>query len=243
MTTDQRTEQRLTPEELVQHDGKDGRPAYVAYKGKVFDVTASKLWRKGLHVRAHKAGSDLTTAMLAAPHEDDVMSRMPQIGILITEDEANGLVLAQTPWWVQLSLDHHLHPIAVHFPTALGAVAPLFALLSLFFIGSETYYTLQAVAFWNLVICALATVPAVITGVISWYYSYSAVWTPIYRIKWTFSGILLVLTYAAISVRIFAMNSPEPTGVTFWLYSVLVISHAPVVIVLGHYGGKITFPS
>ena len=181
--------------------------------------------------------------MLAAPHEDEVMSRLPQVGILIAENEVGSLAATQPPWWVQLSLDHHLHPIAVHFPTALGAVAPLFALLSFFFIGRDAYYTFQAVAFWNLVICALAAVPAVTTGVISWYYNYSAVWTPIYRIKWSFSGILLVLASAAITVRVFAMNNIEPANTIFWLYTILVILHAPVVVVLGHYGGKITFPS
>ena len=34
---------------LAQYDGKNGNPAYVAYKGKVYDVSASFLWKDGNH--------------------------------------------------------------------------------------------------------------------------------------------------------------------------------------------------
>jgi len=36
-------------QELRQYDGRDGRPAYIAYKGKVYDVTDSYLWIGGDH--------------------------------------------------------------------------------------------------------------------------------------------------------------------------------------------------
>ena len=41
------------------------------YRGKVHDVTASRLWRNGKHVNAHFAGNDLTSSMAAAPHEEE----------------------------------------------------------------------------------------------------------------------------------------------------------------------------
>lgn len=34
---------KFTREELAQYDGKNGNPAYVAYKGKVYDVSVSFL--------------------------------------------------------------------------------------------------------------------------------------------------------------------------------------------------------
>jgi predicted heme/steroid binding protein/uncharacterized membrane protein len=236
-------QRRFTPEELAQFDGKDGRAAYVAYRGKVYDVTESKLWRNGVHVRAHSAGEELTDAMLAAPHDDDVMERMAVVGILFDESEA-GAEAPSIPLPVQLSLDHHLHPIAVHFPTALGAVAPVFAILSLFFTGNQhVYETLQWIAFANLVVCALAAIPSIATGIISWYYNYAAVMTPIYRVKWGGSMVLVALSVGALLVRWLAMESLEPAGLWFWAYTVLLVLHAPTVVVLGHFGGKITFPS
>jgi len=244
MTTDAQPagSRRFSIDELREFDGKEGRPAYVAYRGKVYDVTGSKLWRNGVHVRAHSAGEELTDAMLAAPHEDDVMQRFEVVGILVDETEFGAE--AGPPWWAQLSLDHHLHPIAVHFPTALGATAPVFALLSFAFLANRPVYeTLQWIAFANLAICALASIPAVITGVVSWYYNYAAVMTPIYRIKWGGSIVLLVISASALLVRFLWMQGLEPSGAAFWVYTVLLVLHAPTVTVLGHYGGKITFPS
>jgi len=35
----------FTEEELAQCNGRNGNPAYIAYKGKVYDVSASFLWK------------------------------------------------------------------------------------------------------------------------------------------------------------------------------------------------------
>ncbi|WP_367187989.1 cytochrome b5 domain-containing protein, partial [Sulfuricurvum sp. RIFOXYD12_FULL_44_77] len=39
--------QQFSEEELRQYNGKDGMPAYIAYKGQVYDVTSSKFWKEG----------------------------------------------------------------------------------------------------------------------------------------------------------------------------------------------------
>ena len=71
--------------ELQNYDGNDGRPVYVAYKGKVYDISDSKLWRNGLHMKRHHAGQDMTTDILGAPREPDVLERYPQVGTLKKE--------------------------------------------------------------------------------------------------------------------------------------------------------------
>ncbi|MGD6807165.1 MAG: cytochrome b5 domain-containing protein [Candidatus Bathyarchaeia archaeon] len=72
---------KFTRQELSQFNGKNGKPAYVGYKGKVYDVTESYQWGDGDHM-GHEAGRDLTEQMEIAPHADDVMERMKQIGEL-----------------------------------------------------------------------------------------------------------------------------------------------------------------
>jgi predicted heme/steroid binding protein len=72
----------FTAAQLVEFNGKNGKPAYVAYKGVVYDVTESYQWLDGDHL-GHEAGKDLTETMEIAPHSEDVMERMKKIGTFV----------------------------------------------------------------------------------------------------------------------------------------------------------------
>jgi predicted heme/steroid binding protein len=72
----------FTPDELSKFDGKEGRPAYVAYNGKVYDVTEANLWSEGNHMGEHNAGKDLTQEMEASPHGNTVVENMKIVGVL-----------------------------------------------------------------------------------------------------------------------------------------------------------------
>jgi len=72
---------------LCQFDGKDGRPAYVAFRGDIYDVTGSRLWKNGSHVMRHAAGADLTDALKNAPHGEDKILAMPRMGKLLMSGE------------------------------------------------------------------------------------------------------------------------------------------------------------
>ena len=78
------SQKQFTLDELKKYDGKDGRPAYIAYKGKVYDVSDDFLWVEGDHQGEHVAGKDLTEDMSRAPHAEDVLERVPLIGVLVT---------------------------------------------------------------------------------------------------------------------------------------------------------------
>jgi predicted heme/steroid binding protein len=68
-------------EELSRYNGKD-MPAYIAFEGKVFDVSSSFLRKDGRHQVLHTAGVDLTEAMGEAPHGEELLYRLPQVGVL-----------------------------------------------------------------------------------------------------------------------------------------------------------------
>jgi predicted heme/steroid binding protein len=74
--------QELTAEQLVEFDGTDGKPAYVAYEGTVYDVTESAMWDSGDHEGMHSAGHDLTEEHDDAPHEA-LVTDFPVVGTLI----------------------------------------------------------------------------------------------------------------------------------------------------------------
>lgn len=70
---------QFTIEELKGFDGRDGKPAYVAYKGTVYDVTESAMWGDGDHEGMHQAGADMTTEHEDAPH-DVYVTDFPEVG-------------------------------------------------------------------------------------------------------------------------------------------------------------------
>jgi len=70
--------------ELARFNGKNGAPVYIAYNGKVYDVSQSFLWKDGNHEVLHSAGKDLTEAMKEAPHGGEVFEKFPVVGTLRT---------------------------------------------------------------------------------------------------------------------------------------------------------------
>jgi predicted heme/steroid binding protein len=72
----------LTLEELKAFDGKEGRRAYVAVDGIIFDVTDSPLWASGTH-NGNQAGQDLTQALAGAPHGPEKLENVVEIGVLV----------------------------------------------------------------------------------------------------------------------------------------------------------------
>lgn len=73
---------RFTAAELAAFDGRSGKPSYVGYKGKVYDVSSSSLWTGGEHLDGHPAGKDLTLELADAPHGEEVLVEMPVVGEL-----------------------------------------------------------------------------------------------------------------------------------------------------------------
>ena len=71
----------FTKDELAKYDGSDGI-AYVAYNGKVYDVSQSFQWRKGIHQIIHHAGRDLTAVLKQAPHGPEMLDKFTVVGRL-----------------------------------------------------------------------------------------------------------------------------------------------------------------
>jgi len=80
VSRDLKNKDEFTIEGLAQFDGKEGRPALIAFEGKAYDVTNSKLWKGGEHLKKHSAGTDLTGALKGAPHGPDKVLAMPLAG-------------------------------------------------------------------------------------------------------------------------------------------------------------------
>ena len=73
--------QTYTKQQLALRNGQDKPQIWIAYKGIIYDVTDSRLWKNGNHYE-HWAGQDLTDELAHAPHTEAVFAKFEQIGIL-----------------------------------------------------------------------------------------------------------------------------------------------------------------
>jgi arsenite oxidase small subunit len=73
---------KFSSADLQKFDGLDGRPLYIVYKGKIYDLSESKLWPQGKHLGMHTRSQNLTEAIKSAPHGEDNVFRFPLIGEL-----------------------------------------------------------------------------------------------------------------------------------------------------------------
>ena len=71
----------ITAAQLALRNGQDKPEIWIAFQGLVYDVTSSRLWRKGNHYE-HWAGQDLTDELKDAPHNEKVFDKFKAIGRL-----------------------------------------------------------------------------------------------------------------------------------------------------------------
>jgi predicted heme/steroid binding protein len=72
--------EKLSLNDLSYFDGTEGRPSYIGYKTKIYDMTGSEFWKKGAHFERHKAGEDLSDKIEQAPHDEAKILEMPLVG-------------------------------------------------------------------------------------------------------------------------------------------------------------------
>jgi predicted heme/steroid binding protein/uncharacterized membrane protein len=79
----------LTAEELA-FGGADGSPVLFAYNGVIYDASASRLWKGGVHFGKHRAGTDLTEALKLAPHGEETVLKLPAVKKLVAPEGTAG---------------------------------------------------------------------------------------------------------------------------------------------------------
>lgn len=226
-------ERTFTLEELARFDGKDGRPAYFAVDGVVYDATNSRMWRNGTHVRLHEAGRELTKPLMAAPHPADRLENVPTVGVLAEGEAAEPAVPEEdeVPSFASLLYGMHAHPASVHFPIALCVIAGLLEFVGLV-LDCPGCHT---AASYNLVLGLASSPVAIISGVVDWKYQFGGRFTSLFVWKYALSALFIAVAVLAVALLAF--------GAAPQLYRLAVIALAPVALGLGFVGGRLTFPS
>ncbi len=220
----------LTLEELREFDGKSGKPVYVAFKGKIYDVSESPLWKTGKHQGRHHAGTDLTEEIANAPHAEEVLTKFPVVGEL-RQEKPSKRTLAD---WVE---GFHPHPMLVHFPIAYSIAIPILALIYI-----STHKSSFEVASYYLLIGALLTGTAAgLLGVFSWRITYEGRVGRVFVLKATYGIALAVVVttcviWRSVDSNVLVAETPSSYG-----YLALLVILVPIVVMLGHYGEKILY--
>lgn len=227
-------------ESIKEFNGKDGKPVYLAYQGKVYDVSASRFWKTGLHMKRHPSGKDLTADIAAAPHGPDVLERYPQVGVLKKGRTAERPMPAGLENLLKSYpiLRRHPHPMVVHFPIVFMFSTMLFNLLYLL----SGYRPFEVTALHCLGGGVLFTPVGIFTGFFTWWLNYSAKTTRGIRIKIYCSLILLASSLAAFIWRIVSPEVLLSFGGGSLGYLILIFSLPVLVSIIGWYGAKMTFP-
>jgi hypothetical protein len=129
-----------------------------------------------------------------------------------------------------------LHAVAAHFSNGLIPVAVLYLLLSL--PSSDVYFdhTVE-----HLIIIVLMAIPfSFFSGIHDWRSKYKAAKAPIFIKKIRLSIALFVLCLLSVVIRLEFPDVMSHGGLLRWLYTVLLFAMLPVVVLLGHYGGKLS---
>jgi predicted heme/steroid binding protein len=71
-----------TKSQLALRNGQDRDEIWIAFQGKIYDVTKSRLWKNGKHYE-HWAGQDLTEELADAPHSETVFAKFEIVGRLL----------------------------------------------------------------------------------------------------------------------------------------------------------------
>jgi predicted heme/steroid binding protein/uncharacterized membrane protein len=241
----------IDAETLSKSDGKEGNPVYIAYKGRVIDVSKSKLWQTGVHMGRHTAGRDLTAKIAAAPHGPEVLDRYPEIGFTKVRAQAERPLPAfptreERPMPAVLArllsrypfFRRHPHPATVHFPIAFMAAASGFYVLYLV-TGAASF---EVTAVHCLGAGIFFTLLAMGTGLFTCWLNYMAKPVRQVTIKIVLSCIMLPDAVAAFVWRLSdpgILNQFQGIGA---VYLFLVLATGPLALAIGYIGGTLTFP-
>jgi predicted heme/steroid binding protein/uncharacterized membrane protein len=224
----------FTPKELSLYNGTNGRPAYVAVEGKVYDVSKSRFWENGHH-EIHHSGLDLSDELRRAPHGKEVLRNMAEVGVLLKTEKD------RLPTFVETLLERypvfrrHPHPFFVHFPLVFLVGGAVFILL---YLCRPKVAPFEQAAFMMLIMGIISTPPAIVTGLWNWWVAFSLQPTPQVFYKISLSIILVLVEITCLLIR---MRRPFEKSIRGWVYLSLMLFLAVDVLAIGFLGGQLTY--
>jgi predicted heme/steroid binding protein/uncharacterized membrane protein len=232
----------FSPEELAQADGTHDSPTLVAINGKVYDVSTSRKWIGGKHMNRHSAGKDLSSEILAAPHDTAVLERFEIVGSY--EEAPTEPIIGikgEVDAWLQNHpfFRRHPHPAVVHVPIGLMVALPVFEIAALATGSTATEWA----AYLCLILGLVALPGAIATGYFTWWINYDWKDSPIIYRKRRLALTAIVLALFAVIWRFLLVKDPVMwTDLPVMIYCGTTLALGSIVSWIGFLGGTLTFP-
>lgn len=258
----------MTKEQLKEFNGKDGKPAYIGYKGKVYDISKSDFWAGGEHMGRFKAGEDLTDSIDMSPHGEKNVFRFEAVDTLedgITQEantetvvpnsenmisDMDKKMMAKRQWYKK----NHPHPKLIHFPIGMFGFAFFVQVLAVILGGTSGGF-LSATSLIATAFGTLFLIPAIASGALSFYINYNGFANSILKQKMIGSVVLLITGVIAVLIGKMELTAaghilgPGDALASFLkynplksIYSLFTIINMAVVTFIAANGGKITWP-
>ena len=129
------------------------------------------------------------------------------------------------------------HAVASHFVNGLVPVAVLFMLLTL--VTADSY--LEHTVFHLICVASIAAPVSLLSGIRDWRAKFHGGHAPIFYHKIKLSISLTILCAAVIAIRVVCHDPIAAGGRIAWLYIGCISLTLPVVVLLGHLGGKLAY--
>lgn len=218
----------FTLSELTQYDGKEGRPAYIAYKKRVYDVSQNNFWKEGGHFGVHRAGVDLTQGLANAPHGEDVIEKLSLVGELADIRPAGRPLIEKI-------MGIHPHPITAHFTVAYGVLVPILSIL--FFLTGK--WSFESLSYTLLLLAFFSSPFTAISGYISWRIKFEKRLTKVFVTKIRFTILFIVVLGICCFWRAIDPDILIDRSFLSYIFLALEMSLLPIIVILGHTGGKL----
>jgi uncharacterized membrane protein len=129
------------------------------------------------------------------------------------------------------------HAVASHFVNGLVPVSVLFMLLTL--TTGDPYFEHTVI---HLIYIAAITIPfSFLSGIRDWRIKFQRRRAPIFYRKIGLSIVLALLCAVVVSIRLVCSNPLAASGEIAWMYGGCIFMTLPVVVLLGHFGGKLAY--
>lgn len=171
---------------------------------------------------------------LVTTGNDVVQEPSPAVDTPSPQAPVAGAFLDRYRRWIDIAIDNHAHPIAVHIPNGVVPVTVAMVLLAALFDWS----TIGQASVYNMGFIFLSMPAVLFTGYLHWQYKFGGNMTDLFKWKIICGGIVFVLSFILFVWGVFYPESARDPGFFYLLLHIVMLGFAGVA---GWLGGKLVF--